>query len=148
MTVTLHGFGCPRREHSRRSGRCQNDTGQYEAGWTVDLGGPQLTAGPFLLDPECLGLLAESTAANIPPRSLMDEMGWIDFDDDRGKKLASKVETNSALQRGRRPSFDGIGSPFVVWDVLAWRMYRSPGTDRPSICWKEINREPAARRCG
>jgi hypothetical protein len=79
----------------------------------VDLGGPQLTAGPFLLDPECLGLLAESTAANIPPRSLMDEMGWIDFDDDRGKKFASKVETQLGIAT-RAP-------PKLRWNWVAFR---------------------------
>jgi 2OG-Fe(II) oxygenase superfamily len=83
----------------------------------MDLFGTQLAAAEFLLDPEHLHRLAEQhrreyTEADPYPHIVIDnflpkavlepvlaeipragEIGWIEFDDARGKKLASKVET-------------------------------------------------------
>ena len=84
----------------------------------MDLYGTQVTAAePFILDPERLQPVAEQhrheyAAADPYPHSVIDaflpktilervvseiprpgETDWIEFDDGRGKKLASKVET-------------------------------------------------------
>ena len=93
-------------------------TCRYQAGRTVDLYGTQLAAAePFLLDPERLLRLAERNRrqygeADPYPNIVIDdflpnavlervlseiprpgEISWIESNDARGKKLASKVET-------------------------------------------------------